>query len=155
MKETNKLKYVVGIVGSEAIKFTPETEKKAKQIIRNLLTRSEVTGYSSGHCHLGGVDIWTEEIGNELGLEPFIFPPKDLSWHFGYKPRNLQIARASDELHCITLKELPASYIGMRFDYCYHCKTKDHVKSGGCWTLKQGEKIGKKAAWHIIESSEH
>src|ERR1700693_1404083 len=102
---------IVGIVGSEGAKFTLETEAQAKAIIREILTKDGVTGYSSGHCHLGGIDIWTEEIGEnlhypaimEIKLLPFIFPPKNFTWATGFKPRNIQIAKASDELHCITV----------------------------------------------------
>jgi len=142
---------VIGIVGSEAIKFTLETEAKAKEIIRSLLTAPGVTGVSSGACHLGGIDVWAEEIGKELGLELFIHPPKVHNWEQGYKPRNLAIVRDSDEVHCITLKELPASYIGMKFPMCYHCKSKDHVKSGGCWTMHRAAKQGKPIKLWVIE----
>ena len=141
---------VVGIVGSEATKFISETEKEAKAIIRKLLMRPGVIGVSSGHCHLGGVDIWAEEIGKELGLCLYIFPPATRSWETGYKPRNLQIVEASTEVHCITVRELPTSYVGMRFNGCYHCRTKDHVKSGGCWTAKQARQQGKKGECHIL-----
>jgi hypothetical protein len=143
---------VIGIVGAEAAKFTPFTEMQAKAIIRALLSGPYVTGYSSGHCHLGGVDIWTEEIGNELGLKPFIYPPKTLSWADGYKPRNLQIVAASNEVHCITVEKLPVGYKGMEFDSCYHCKgrNREHCKSGGCWTAWKAAAVGKPAYWHII-----
>lgn len=141
---------VLGIVGAEAAKFTSETELTAKALIRKLLSQHFVTGYSSGHCHLGGVDIWTEEIGFEFGLTPFIFPPKTLSWEKGYKPRNIQIVLASSEVHCITVKQYPESFTGMRFSCCYHCGTDDHVKSGGCWTAKYAKKIKVPATWHII-----
>ena len=142
--------YVVGIVGSEGAKFTPETEVKAKEIIRHLLTQSGVTGVSSGACHLGGIDVWAEEIGKELGLKLFIHAPKVHNWAEGYKPRNLAIVRDSDEVHCITLKELPATYTGMRFQMCYHCKSNDHVKSGGCWTMHKAAKNGKNTHLWII-----
>lgn len=141
---------IVGIVGSEGAKFTPETEYKAKQLIASILMRPEVTGFSSGACHLGGIDVWAEEIARSLGLECFIFPPANKQWSTGYKPRNIAIAKKSDELHCITLKELPPEYKGMRFPLCYHCGTKDHVKSGGCWTVKLGQKLGKQGHWHIL-----
>ena len=140
---------IVGIVGSEAAKFGKQSEQTAKSIIMELLNRPGVTGYSSGHCHLGGIDIWTEEIGNSLRLEPFVFPPRTRNWE-GYKARNIQIAEKSDEVHCITLKVLPESYTGMRFLICYHCMTTDHVKSGGCWTMKYAEKLGKRTGLHVI-----
>lgn len=142
--------YIIGIVGCEEKKFTSETEGKAKELIRILLSRSGVTGISSGHCHLGGIDIWAEDIGKELGLETYIFPPKDFSWSAGYKLRNIQIVEASDEVHCITVKRLPDAYQGMRFESCYHCGTDSHVKSGGCWTAKYADKKGKPAYWHVL-----
>jgi hypothetical protein len=142
--------YVLGIVGSEASKFTAETEAWARQLIRSLLMRPGITAMASGHCHLGGIDIWAEEIAAELKLTQFIFPPKDLTWAGGYKPRNLQIVNASHEVHCITIRDYPPDYDGMRFKYCYHCQTSDHVKSGGCWTALQAKRKGKIAQWHIV-----
>lgn len=150
---TNK-PYVVGIVGSESAKFTRETEKRAREIIRSILLKPGVTAVSSGHCHLGGIDIWAEEEAKSLGLFAhgvFIFPPKDHTWSNGYRPRNLQIARASDEVHCITIQDYPPDYTGMRFSHCYHCGYDEkHVKSGGCWTALQAKKMGKVAIWHVI-----
>ena len=144
---------IIGIVGSEAAKFTAETEKKAKMIIRDLLTKQGVvTGMSSGHCHLGGVDIWAEEIANELGLKTFIYPPKEHNWINGYRPRNLLIASTSGVVICITVKQLPPGYVGMRFGSCYHCQKhpqgckQQHVKSGGCWTALRC----KERMWFVI-----
>lgn len=142
----------IGIIGHEAAKFTPETEQEARRIIRNLL--AAVDPHSSvvvsGACHLGGIDIWAEEAADALGREKLIFPPKTRAWATGYKPRNIQIAEASDVVHCIVVAALPASYTGMRFDFCYHCNTDAHVKSGGCWTAKYAEKLGKPARWHVV-----
>lgn len=146
---TNK-PYIVGIVGSEAAKFTEETEKRAREVIRSILLKPGVTAVSSGHCHLGGIDIWVEEEALKLNMTQFIFPPKDHTWSGGYKPRNLQIVSASDEVHCITIKDYPSNYDGMRFTFCYHCQTRDHVKSGGCWTAKQAQRKGKIAQWHVV-----
>lgn len=141
---------IIGIVGSEAKKFTPETEHAAKQLIRKLIADPNVTGVTSGHCHLGGIDIWAEEIAKELRLDLYIYPPKNLNWSTGYKPRNIQIAKTCNELHNITVKHLPPNYQGMKFDSCYHCSTTAHQKSGGCWTAKYAQKIGKPAYWHVI-----
>lgn len=141
---------IIGIVGSEGKKFTPETEHAAKQLIRKLLTEPEVTGLTSGHCHLGGIDIWAEEIAKELKLILYIFPPKNLNWSTGYKPRNIQIAETCNEIHNITVKKLPPNFQGMKFDKCYHCNTDQHTKSGGCWTAKYAQKLGKPAYWHVI-----
>jgi hypothetical protein len=135
----------IGIVGHEAKKFTPETEAEAKRIIRTLL--KEGNTLVSGGCHLGGIDIWAEEIADEMGLEKEIYLPAIKKWEGGYKQRNLQIAHVSDIVYCIVVKEYPENYNGMKFNYCYHCDTDAHIKSGGCWTAKKAQQFGNKAEW--------
>lgn len=128
----------IGIVGHEAAKFTKANEQAAREIIRQLLA-DPFDALVSGHCPLGGIDIWAEEEARRLGREMIIFPPKTNDWETGFKPRNLAIARASHIVHCIVVSSYPETYRGMRFDNCYHCKTTDHIKSGGCWTALQCE----------------
>ena len=142
----------IGIVGSEGAKFTNETQVKARMVIEDVIQKNwEPTAIVSGGCHLGGIDIWAKEAAAHFGI-PFIeFLPKILSWSGGYKERNLQIARESDIVVCITVKEFPPDYKGMRFPYCYHCKTDAHIKSGGCWTVKQALKMGKKGQIIVVE----
>ena len=133
---------ILGIVGSEGKKFTAETEYMARAHIRNLLT-NDITKVVSGGCHLGGIDIWAVEEAKDWGLEIEEFYPYTYQWTTGYKPRNIQIASASDKVVCITVATLPSTYSGMRFPKCYHCNTDTHVKSGGCWTVKYARGIGK------------
>lgn len=140
----------IGIVGHEAAKFTKETEQEARSIICGLLLPVDAV-LVSGHCHLGGIDIWAEEEANSLGRSKIIFAPKVNSWQYGYKPRNIDIAITSDIVYSIVISSLPPEYRGMRFSSCYHCKTSDHVKSGGCWTAHYAKKLGKPAIWHIIK----
>ena len=138
----------IGIVGSEGAKFTPETEEVARQLIRQHIHEGDVV--ISGGCHLGGIDIWAVEEARKLGLEVVEHRPKILAWEGGYKQRNLRIAKDSDMVICITLKKLPESYQGMTFKLCYHCGTDEHVKSGGCWTVKQAKKMGKEGYILVI-----
>lgn len=150
----------IGIVGSEAAKFTPETEQLAKDLICGLLldkVSRKVHAVVSGGCHLGGVDIWAAELGAYLEKQVVEHKPKNLQWSTGYKPRNLAIARDSDEVHCITVRELPPGYNGMKFPLCYHCLKAGpgfadvpHIKSGGCWTMHQARKMGKPGYLHVI-----
>lgn len=137
-----------GIVGSEAAKFTPETELLAKEQIAQLLNLGDTV--ISGECHLGGIDIWAKEYAVENGIEYIGFPPKTLNWTDGYRPRNIQIAKAADIVICITVKELPPWYEGMRFGLCYHCRTNEHVKSGGCWTVKYAREKLKKSGMILV-----
>ena len=104
---------IVGIVGSEEIKFTPLGRLRARLLIASILANPEVVEVVSGGCHLGGIDIWAVQLGRDLGLEIKEYPPKTLSWALGYMPRNLQIARRSDVVHCITVDTLPKNYVGM------------------------------------------
>jgi hypothetical protein len=135
----------IGIVGHETMKFTAETEAKAREIIRSLLSEGDIL--VSGGCHMGGIDIWAEEEADKLGLKKEIYLPKRMRWEGGYKQRNLKIAHTSSIVHCIVVAEYPDGYKGRRFEYCYHCHTSDHIKSGGCWTAKRA----KEAEWHIIK----
>jgi hypothetical protein len=134
----------VGIVGHEAKKFTADTKEIAVALIRTLLSEGDIL--VSGGCHLGGIDIWAEEVADEMGIEKLIFYPQKQQWEGGYKQRNLLIAGRSDIVHCIVVKEYPPFYVGRVFDYCYHCDTSDHIKSGGCWTAKRA----REAQWHVI-----
>lgn len=143
----------VGIVGGEAAKFTPETERLARQAIRRLIEGATLV--ISGRSPLGGVDIWAIEEAERLGIPTCEYPPAERSWEGGYRPRNLQIAQHSDRVACITVKRLPPDYRGMRFDRCYHCGTPPghHVKSGGCWTMKQAARAGKRTRLVVIDEA--
>jgi hypothetical protein len=142
----------IGIVGSEGAKFTEAGEEEARQIIRQLIA-AEGSIAVSGHCHLGGVDIWAEEEADALSRGTLIYPPKRRQWNGGYKERNLQIARASNEVHCITVAKLPPEFRGMRFERCYHCDNHNHIKSGGCWTMKEAKKIGRITQLHVVSNA--
>lgn len=149
----------IGIVGHEAAKFTKKGEEEARKIIYDILTKhltveNSLVTLVSGGCHLGGIDIFAEEEADKLGLEKQIFLPKTRVWESGYKPRNIKIAKASDELHNIVVSRVANSYDGMKFPYCYHCHTRDHYKSGGCWTAKFAHKLGKPVTQHVLLNEE-
>ena len=140
---------ILGIVGSEESKFTESSKHSALMVIKSNIHHYKATAVCSGSCHLGGIDLWAIEVAKELELETIEFPPKFRSWA-AYKERNIKIAETSDVVVCITVGKLPESYTGMRFDLCYHCGTKDHVKSGGCWTTKYARKLGKEAFTVVV-----
>lgn len=145
----------VGIVGSEAAKFTEETKGYAFEYLARLYKGdTRVTTVLSGACHLGGVDRWAVELAEAFGIPCIEYPPANLRWNDGYRPRNILIARGSDEVICITVKEFPPDYKGMRFPYCYHCKTDSHIKSGGCWTTKYARSLGKPTRTVVISAYE-
>ncbi len=145
----------VGIVGHEEKKFSEFAEAEAKKRIRSILTEGEVEAMVSGGCHLGGIDIWAEEIAVELGIHPIIHLPSSKQWNPGYRARNLKIVRDSDILHNIVVTEYPKGYSGFTFDACYHCGTGTHIKSGGCWTMRQAGKAGKEVRlWLIKQEAE-
>jgi hypothetical protein len=142
----------VGIVGSEEAKFTSLGKTRATEIIRGLLDGA--TAVVSGACHLGGIDIWSASEGRSRGFLVLEFPSRSKNWSGpgGYCERNLKIVDHSDLVVCITVKQLPKDYNGMRFPKCYHCNTTDHVKSGGCWTMHQARKQGKAWKLHVVEN---
>lgn len=127
----------IGIVWHEAAKFTPLGEQRARAAIRELLRDPGVTVVSGG-CHLGGIDIWAEEEARALGFPEeriIVYAPKRFPG--GFMERNLKIAAKSNVVYSIVVTSLPETYTGLRFPYCYHCKTYTHIKSGGCWTAKR------------------
>jgi len=138
----------IGIVGHEGSKFTPGAEARAKDKIRSLLSPGDVV--VSGHCHLGGVDIWAEEVAAALGIPVLVHRPRVRAWGGpgGDKERKLKIAEDSDLVLVVVVRELPPGYVGMRFGECYHCRGRNppHVKSGACWTAWQA----KEREWRII-----
>lgn len=141
----------IGIVGAEEAKFTPETEAKARHVIRSLIAGAELV--ISGECPLGGIDIYAHEEADAAGIPFLPCPPATNRWHDGFRPRNLKIARESTHVVCIAVKQYPPTYKFERFDCCYHHKPPrtDHVKGGGCWTAMQALKMGKRGSLVIIE----
>lgn len=147
---------ILGIVGSEAAKFTEFGEISARLHIQELIERYRPEKVSSGHCHLGGIDIWAEVIADAMGVEKLIFPPKSRRWE-DYKARNIQIAKASDIVYCLSVDSLPETYAGMTFKVCYHCIGRDepnHIKSGGCWTTKYARSIYKDGKLIVIHNAD-
>jgi hypothetical protein len=147
---------ILGIVGSEAKKFTPVTEEQARRLIRGAIKSLKATAVCSGECPLGGIDIYAkEEAIALLGEAGYIgCPPTHHRWSGkgGYQDRNIKIAVTSDPVICIVPRVLPDGYDGMRFPAgCYHCGTpaEHHVKSGGCWTTKHARSLGK-AGYTIV-----
>lgn len=140
----------IAIVGSEQAKFTPETEQAARAHIRSLLSPGDVV--ISGECHLGGVDIYAREEAVALGLEFLPFAPARLQWSGGYRERNLAMARACELCVCITVRRLPEGWDHSNYAslYCYHCHTSEHVKSGGCWTVKEARELGKEGMVIVV-----
>lgn len=148
----------VGIVGSEAAKFTSTTREAAKSLIHNLLGMEENV-LVSGRCPLGGIDVWAEEEADALPRPKIIHEPDVEQWNppnaYGFKARNIDIAKDSDIVHVIVVEQLPPEFAGRRFDACYHCLRagrdgSGHIKSGACWTLNEALKLGKTGFIHII-----
>lgn len=143
---------ILGIVGHELQKFTPETEALARAAIDEAILRHRPEKLCSGHSPLGGVDWWAEDAAAKHGIPIIVHAPRVYQWGApgGYKERNLLIARDSDVVLCVVVKELPESFKGKRWPFCYHCRKRNpaHAKSGGCWTAWQCE--GRE--WAIIEA---
>ena len=132
---------ILGVVGHAADKFTPETEALARRAILAALARHRPSAVVSGGCHLGGVDIWAEQLARALGIPVTVHAPRVHAWAApgGYRDRNLKIAREADRVLCVAVRDYPPGYAGMRFPACYHCRGRNpcHVKGGGCWTAWQ------------------
>lgn len=128
----------LGVVGHAQEKFTHETKWLAIRVIQDRVQEFNPEFLVSGHSPMGGVDIYAEEVAETWDIPILIHAPKVNRWNGpgGFRERNLAIARDSDMVLVVVVRELPAEYTGMRFKSCYHCKGRnpEHVKSGGCWT---------------------
>jgi hypothetical protein len=122
----------------------------------------------SGHCPYGGVDIWAEEIADELGIEKEIYAPDINQWEdkhrtivgynhiydkvveteyeedlMGYKSRNKLMADKGNIVYCIVPDRHELT--------CKHCKIMGHPSNGGCYTLNYAKKLGKETHLVIIK----
>lgn len=118
--------------------------------------------FVSGHCPKGGVDVWAEEIADQLGIKKEIYFAEVNQWEDkgfvasnnwvgeqdielkGYRSRNIEIAVACTILYCI-VPRLTGRYS------CVHCGRDNHPTNGGCWTRKYANKIGKETHLVLIE----
>jgi hypothetical protein len=150
MIERKSKPFNLAIVGHAQDKFTPETESIARDLILESILYYSPDNVVSGHCHLGGVDIYAEEIATGISIPTIIHKPKSLSWSGpgGYRDRNLLIAHDSSLTLVVVVSSYPSHYRGQRFKSCYHCHNRNpaHVKSGGCYTAWQS----KQRKWIII-----
>ena len=147
----------LGIVGAEAKKFTPHTQEVARHVIRRLCEILDVDLVISGRSPLGGIDWWAIEEADKANIKTLELPPEIFRWEGGFKQRNLEIARLSNSVVCIAVKQLPPGFKGRQFPQgCYHCGTppEHHVKSGGCWTAKQAARLGKPASLIVIDETD-
>ena len=170
----------IAIVGPELSKWPKDKIEKVKQKIHGLLVYTIIDDGQydskgnymgppilvSGHCPKGGVDIWAENIADELVIEKQIFKPEVNQWNdkalddlhggkfvaYGYKTRNIKIAEACDVLYCIVPRICDAEpYKDSMMSYCVHCKTCGHPTNGGCYTAKIAKKLGKEVHIIVIE----
>jgi len=126
----------------------------------------------SGRCPKGGVDIWAEQLADELSIKKEIFAPEVNQWNdkvlsdlhggefvaYGYKSRNTKIAKTCDVLYCIVPKTFDATKFGTipygmrnKTTFCNYCDTFEHPTNGGCWTMKFTKKLGKETHLVVIE----
>jgi hypothetical protein len=104
---------------------------------------------------MGGIDRWAIEEAMLACIPYKEFAPKLPQWGGpdGFMARNLQIADASDVLANIVCDRYPPGFPdSKKFPICYHCKTNTHIKSGGCWTMKQAAKRGNNTRLIVVEN---
>ena len=158
----------IAIIGHASDKFNQITRRSAHSIIAGILEDYRPCILISGGCPMGGIDIWAEEMADKKGIEKIIYRPKYTQWDpdvntygkdaYGFKARNLDIARNCDVLYNIVVRTWPENYRGTKYND-YHCAGKNmdkhpHVKSGGCWTLWEAYKQGKEVHFIIIDGED-
>jgi len=177
----------IAIVGCEESKWTNSQRVDAKEEIESIIFKhchrdferthkqcsEEKMIIVSGHCPKGGVDIWAEEIADELGIKKEIYPAEVNQWNDkikhkktnniwvsyklkGFRSSYIQIAEACDVLYCLVPQIQPKhklidEIINERNAYCIHCDMAGHPTNGGCWTKKYTKGLGKETHLVVIE----
>ena len=165
----------IGIIGNGTDKFNTYQIPRVKAIIRDLFRIYAPCILVSGRSPRGGVDQWSEEIAIELGIPTDIKAPKcdfckvpfqykgmplcidnhqhHFSWpgKYGFKKRNIDIAKSSTIVFNILSNEYPLTFKGWKSVYCKHCgKDAHHVQSGACWTSYKAVEFGHQARWLVV-----
>jgi len=123
----------------------------------------------------GGVDIWSEEVADQLGLQKEIYHPQVNKWPSMWKCRECNFARASSgyvfshQAHFHGIEETPIELKGFKArnidiaktinvgyclvpdistSFCSHHQIYGHPTNGGCWTILTAENSGKEV--HLI-----
>lgn len=149
----------IAIVGHAEEKFNEMTKATAKRAIKEIIEKYKPCIVISGHSPMGGIDIWAEEEAEAQGQTMVIYEPMIRQWNppgrYGFKARNIDIAKNCDVLYNIVVTEYPEGYEGRR-DIDYHCmgRLPLHVKSGGCWTAWRAKGMGKEVHFIIIGGEE-
>lgn len=132
--------YKLAIVGSSrapdsAYDFVKDTIK------RFIPLTAQVQIVSGG---ASGIDSLAERVAKELNLPIRIFKPKINDWLAvgGFRDRNIEIAKYAD-----MIISMPLEFNGKE---CYHCHTKSHDKTAGCWTANYAKSIGKVMAIAVV-----
>lgn len=150
--------FKVGFVGNGADKFTSDgalrCQNRIYEILKSYRSAGRLVTVVSGHSPMGGVDIWAEELALKMGFPIDIKTPKQFRWNavYGFKQRNLDIAKESVNLHVLVADKYPDEYVGRRFPLCYHCGVDTHVKSGACWTALRSLEYGNSVYRDIISN---
>ena len=121
----------IGIVGSSKA----QDSISVPFIIKLMKEYPEDTTFVSGGAN--GIDCGVRVACDILDRELVEYLPKINEWIGGYRERNMLIASSCDEVISITL---PFQEDGIQ-KYCYHCKSKRHQKTAGCWTARKCKKF--------------
>lgn len=90
-----------------------------------------------------GVDEMVRNMSIMLPGTLTVYKALDKTWdgEWGFKKRNMAIAKQCDELICFTTKTITRK--------CYHCNL-DHQRTGGCWTMKYAKSLGKRTRLYVV-----
>ncbi len=119
----------IAIVGSSKMKYQ-QCVGELQKIINDESPDMIVSGGAEG------VDSHAVLVAKLNEIKTNVFQPKTNDWE-GYKDRNIEIVKECDRLYNIVIKSQTDD------QYCYHHNTKQHERSGGCWTEMKAREQGK------------
>jgi len=132
----------LGIVGTSKQLSESEENDMRQSIVATLnrYDKKDTLVISGGAI---GVDSLAIEIAQKQGFATKEYRPHQPENWESYKTRNIEIAKASDEIYCFT--------IPVRNSKCYHHKPiEDHEKTAGCWTLNRAKELNKTTVLVVV-----
>ena len=118
----------IGITGHRESKW--KDKQFARQVVFEVLSKfkKRITILGSGHCPLGGVDIWAEEFAKNNNIKLKLFPPyKNLPSPERYLKRNREMIEWCDYLIAFISKYHPKNKGGSWYTINYARKRNELV----------------------------
>lgn len=132
----------IAIVGTSHL--YDEEKERAWVKIEDIVNKARRNNDSIITGDADGIDKIVKTVCNLSDVDFRMYESKIKQWGGvgGFKERNTAIAERADLIYSIStaIKQEP----------CYHCELGTHERTGGCYTMRLGQKLGKKGELIVV-----